>query len=45
MAEFERTSRGTPNVIAARSVTACLAEGPVERIADNHFAGSDLDFG
>ena len=45
MEEFVRTSRGTPNFITAREVTLYLTEGPVDCVADSHFAGSDLDFG
>lgn len=45
MEEFERTSRGTPNFIIAKNLTAYFSEGPVICIADSHFAGTDLDFG
>jgi hypothetical protein len=45
MEEFEQTSRGTPNFIVARNVTAYFSQGAVQCVADSHFAGSDLDFG
>lgn len=45
MEEFGRTSRGTPNFVIARNVTAYYSEGAVQCTADSHFAGSDLDFG
>jgi len=45
MEEFVFTSRGTPNFIMARELTAYFTEGPVSCVSDTHFAGSDLDFG
>jgi hypothetical protein len=45
MEEFEQTSRGTPNFIVARNVTAYFSQGAVQCVADSHFAGSDLDNG
>jgi len=45
MDEFGFTSRGTPNFIMARELTAYFTEGPLTCVSDSHFAGSDLDFG
>jgi len=44
MDEFARTSRGTPNFIVSRGVTAHFGAGPVECVAAAHFDGSDLHF-
>jgi hypothetical protein len=45
MEEYARTSRGTPNFLIAKEVTAYFGAGPVTCFADTRFGGTSLDFG
>lgn len=45
MEEYAETSRGTPNFLIAKEVTAYFGEGPVTCVAVTSFGGINLDFG